>query len=108
MKSLYSEEVHFEQITAGVDSQELVISSDDLNPSASYVISSSMRGSRVEVIIEDGSTNSSQAAYDYRLCRKVEVLYSLGANLIQIWCCLFIASTIWILCHHILFNFLSS
>ena len=62
-----------EQITASVEPQEVVISSNDANPAVSYAIGSSIQGSRVEVIIEDGSTNSSLG-----LCHNVEVLYSSG------------------------------
>ena len=71
--SSFSEEVHLEQITASVEPQEVVISSIDANAAISYAIRSSKPGSRVEVIIEDGSTNSSQG-----LCHNVEVLYSSG------------------------------
>ena len=75
---IFAEEVHFEQITAGVDPQEIVISSDDVTPSAFYTIARSVQGSRVDVVINDGSTNSSQGTYNSILCRKVEVRYSLG------------------------------
>ena len=61
-----------------VESQTFIISSDDVSPVASYYIKSSTRGSQLEVIIEDGSTNSSQAAYNSRLCRNVEVRHNAG------------------------------
>ena len=67
-----------EQITPSVEPQEFVISFNGTSPSASYALRSSMHGSRVEVIIEDGNANSSQVTYDSRLCRNVEVRYSLG------------------------------
>ena len=67
-----------EQLMADVESQTYIISSDDVSPVASYSVKSSTLGSRLEVIIEDGSTNSSQAAYDYRLCRNVEVQHITG------------------------------
>ena len=61
------------RITAGVETQHVVISSNEVNPLALYVMKPSMPGSRLEVVIEDGSTNSSQG-----LCRNVEVRYNSG------------------------------
>ena len=66
-------EVPLERFTSDVEPQEVVISSGDVTLLASYVISPSMPGSILEVIIEDGSTNSSQG-----LCRNVEVEFYLG------------------------------
>ena len=77
-RSIVAEEVHTEQITAGVEPQHVVISSDDVTPLASYVVSSSVQGMWVEVIIEDGSTNSSQMVNNSRLCRNVEVWHNFG------------------------------
>ena len=74
--ALFSEEVHLVRITAGVEAQHVVISSDDVNPLALYVMKPSMQGSRLEVVIEEGSTNSSQG-----LCRNVEVRYNSGGIL---------------------------
>ena len=79
----FSEEVHLVQITAGVEPQQFVISSDDVTPLAFYFIKPSMSGSRLEVIIEDGITNSSQMVNDRVLCRNVEVRYSIGRFLIR-------------------------
>ena len=67
-----------EQLTAGVEPQHVVISSDDVSPSVSYIVKTSMQNSRVEVIIEDSRSNSSQSSNNSRLCSNVEVWYSLG------------------------------
>ena len=77
----FSEEVHL--VTAGVEPQQFVISSDDVTPLAFYVIKPSMSGSRLEVIIEDGITNSSQMVNERVLCGNVEVRYSIGRFLIR-------------------------
>ena len=61
------------QLIAEVEPQEVVISSDDVNPLASYLVTSSVQGSIIEVTIEDNSTTSSQ-----ELCRNVEVELYLG------------------------------
>ena len=61
------------RITAGVETQHVVMSSNEVNPLALYVMKPSMQGSRLEVVIEDCSTNSSQG-----LCRNVEVEIYLG------------------------------
>ena len=66
-------EVRLERFTSDVEPQEVVISSDDVTPLASYVISPSLPGSILEVTLEDGSTNLSQG-----LCRNVEVEIYLG------------------------------
>ena len=66
-------EVPLERFTSDVEPQQVVISSYEVTPLASYVISPSVPGSILEVIIEDGSTNSSQG-----LCRTVEVEIYLG------------------------------
>ena len=72
MPCLFSEEVHLEQLMASVETQDVVISSDNVDSVAYYIVKSSIQGSRLEIIIQDGNTNS-------RLCRKVTVLYSFGA-----------------------------
>ena len=74
----FTEEVQLEQITAGLEPQHVVISSNDITPSASLAITPSKQGSRLEVIIEDGIINSNQGANRSSLCRRVEVCYNLG------------------------------
>ena len=69
----FSEEAHLERITAVVETRHVVISSNEVNPLALYVMKPSVPGSRLEIVIEDGSTNSSQG-----LCRNVEVRYNSG------------------------------
>ena len=71
-----SEEVHSEQITAGLEPQEIIISLHHVSPVAFY-IRSSKQGTGLEVVIEDDSTDSSQG-----LCRNVKIRYITGRFLI--------------------------